>query len=236
MIVSHKHRFIFLKTRGTASTRIEVALSKFCGDDDIITAVAPEDESLRAQHGLRGRQNDLRPLADYSFADWLRFTTRWRRSHFEEHTTAATLKAALGTRVWSSYFKFCVERDPWDKIVSGYHWQTRHHDPRPDLIEFLRGADPRRLSNFEIYAIDGVLAMDRVVRFERFAADLEDVRNLLDLPEPLQVQAPTGQNDQLPHYSQVLGSKERAIIDAVCRREIELFDYGFRRPERPDKR
>ncbi|MEL6382956.1 MAG: chondroitin 4-O-sulfotransferase, partial [Cyanobacteria bacterium J06626_18] len=31
MIISHEYKFIFLKTRKTAGTSIEIALSKFCG-------------------------------------------------------------------------------------------------------------------------------------------------------------------------------------------------------------
>ena len=37
MIVSHKHKFIFFKTRKTAGSSIQVALAKHCGEDDIIT-------------------------------------------------------------------------------------------------------------------------------------------------------------------------------------------------------
>ena len=43
MIASHQHRFIFLKTRKTAGTSVEIALSKVCGPDDIITEISPED-------------------------------------------------------------------------------------------------------------------------------------------------------------------------------------------------
>ena len=55
MIVSHEHRFIFLKTKKTAGTSLELALSQLCGPDDVITPVAETDEALRA--GGRGAQN-----------------------------------------------------------------------------------------------------------------------------------------------------------------------------------
>tara|TARA_B100000035_G_C21029670_1_gene567724 strand:+ start:622 stop:1431 length:810 start_codon:yes stop_codon:yes gene_type:complete len=40
MILSHKNKFIFLKTKKTASTSIELLLSKVCGKNDIITPVS----------------------------------------------------------------------------------------------------------------------------------------------------------------------------------------------------
>jgi hypothetical protein len=48
MIVSHEHKFIFLKTKKTASTSIELALSALCGDGDVITLLTEIDEALRA--------------------------------------------------------------------------------------------------------------------------------------------------------------------------------------------
>ena len=54
MIASHAHRFIFLKTRKTAGTSVEIALSKACGPDDVITVTSPEDEELRTAAGGRG--------------------------------------------------------------------------------------------------------------------------------------------------------------------------------------
>lgn len=40
MILCHKYKFIFLKTKKTASTSIELLLSKICGKNDIITPVS----------------------------------------------------------------------------------------------------------------------------------------------------------------------------------------------------
>ena len=48
-------QFIFLKTRKTAGTSIELALSDLCGARDIITPLTETDEALRANG--RGAQN-----------------------------------------------------------------------------------------------------------------------------------------------------------------------------------
>ena len=46
MIASHAHRFVFVKTRKTAGTSLEIALSRHCGPDDIVTRISPADEEL----------------------------------------------------------------------------------------------------------------------------------------------------------------------------------------------
>ena len=54
MIVSHEHKFIFLKTIKTAGTSIEAALAQICGPDDIIT---PYREASETDRKGRGPQN-----------------------------------------------------------------------------------------------------------------------------------------------------------------------------------
>ena len=41
MIISHKYRFIFVKTRKTAGTSVEAYLSQHCGDSDVLTPIHP---------------------------------------------------------------------------------------------------------------------------------------------------------------------------------------------------
>ena len=37
MIISHKHKFIFIKPQKTAGTSVELLLSRICGPEDVIT-------------------------------------------------------------------------------------------------------------------------------------------------------------------------------------------------------
>jgi hypothetical protein len=56
VIVSHKHKFIFLKTNKAAGTSTEMALSRFCGPDDIITSFGPVEDKMRKKMGSTGRR------------------------------------------------------------------------------------------------------------------------------------------------------------------------------------
>ena len=47
MIISHEHRFIFLKTKKTAGTAIEAALSQLCGPECVVTPYREESEQDR---------------------------------------------------------------------------------------------------------------------------------------------------------------------------------------------
>src|ERR1051326_1226986 len=130
MILSHRYRFIFIKTRKTAGTSIEIALSRFCGADDVITPISYEDEMMRAALGYRGPQNyefgsDQRLLpigpatatnVDAAGAEVGRNT--WK---FFNHIPARLIRERVGPSVWNAYFKFCFVRNPWDTIISNYY-------------------------------------------------------------------------------------------------------------------
>jgi len=229
MIVSHRHRFIFVRTRKTAGTSVEIALSKFCGPHDIITRDTDIDDALRRELGYPGPQNDFGiPWSEYTFGEWRRLLLRGQRARFKNHMPAARIRSLVGDVIWRDYYKFAIERDPWDKAISLYYWRTRDEKPRRPLLQFLEEVGTRSLSNAHIYLIDGRLAVDRIIAYEQLPEQLEDVRRRLALPEPLSLpRAKATHRAERSHYSQLLGPAERAVIDATCSREIELLGYRF---------
>ncbi|MGA2489988.1 MAG: sulfotransferase family 2 domain-containing protein, partial [Anaerolineales bacterium] len=187
MIISHKYRFIFLKTTKTAGTSIEIALSKFSGPTDIITPITPEDEKIREELGYQGPMNYLAPLKDYRFKDFVLLLLKGRRKRwFYNHIAASEVRERVGQPLWNSYYKFCVERNPWDRVVSLYYWQNKT-EPRQPFSTFIQSDAPLSLKRkgFELYTIDGRVTVDKICRFENLSEELEVVRTRLGIPEEL---------------------------------------------------
>ena len=113
MILSHKYRFLFVKTLKTAGTSIEVFLSQQCGPEDVVTPILPHVEPHRARN----------------------------HEGFFNHIPATAIRERVGPEVWRSYFKFCVERNPWDKTLSYYHMMNAREGGGLTFERFLERND-----------------------------------------------------------------------------------------------
>ena len=228
MIVNHRYRFIFLKTKKTAGTSIEIALSRYCDANDILSKIGHRDEPKRTALGYQGPANNLEP-AGSSLLDRIR---RWRHGpeeRFWNHMPASELREKLGEQTWTSYFKFCFERNPWDRAISQYFWQNRSKKRLPDFDRYLVEMQRRGiLSNFDTYAIDGIIAVDRVYRFEDMQSSLQDIVRRLQLPAPLTLPDAKRnvRRDKRP-YREVYSDWGRDFVAEVCASEIREFGYVF---------
>jgi hypothetical protein len=228
VIISHQFKFVFVKTRKTASTSIEIALSQFVGKDGVITPIDPTDESIRVDLGFRGPQNVEIPLRPYSLPIRVERFLRGKPALYYNHMPARTIRLSVSRSVWKTYYRFCFERNPWDKAVSLYYWRTQHVHPRPSLLTFLRSTPRADLSNWNTYTIGDRLALDRVYRYEDLEAELQNLRQTLNLPAPLQLPYTKDYSrvDRRP-YQAFMGREEREIVARACAREIDLLGYTF---------
>lgn len=227
MIVSHKHKFIFIKTKKTAGTSIEIALSKYCGPEDIITPISPEDEEKRTALGYRGPQNYLIPFSKYSKIELLQALYHRKRKAFYNHASASYVKAAIDENIWNSYFKFAFERNPWDKLVSAYYWIYKS-EPRPSISEFIQSTRANRVNNFDLYTISADFAVDRVFLFEDIGQAMEEIQQRLNLPEvPSLPHAKSGYRKDKRSYREIMTEQDREKIARIYAREIAYFNYAW---------
>lgn len=231
MILSHLHRFIFLKTRKTAGTSIEIALSSICGPDDIITPVRPKDEAIRVGNGPR---NHTIPFFKRTVSGMAKSAIGIAHKHdrrLYNHIPAFELRRHIDDETWSTYFKFTVERNPWDQLVSYYHWiyRAERAGPNPpDFSQFVKNLvnspEPR---NFEIYSIDNMPIVDFIIRFEHLSEDYATAMSKLGInqPPPL-AQAKTGARPQ-KDWREYYDSETRELVEQVYAPEIKLMGYEF---------
>jgi len=168
MIISHKHKFIFLKTRKTAGTSIEISLSRYCGKNDVITPISPKDEKIRNKSGVYPK-NYFFPFVKYNVRNYLRLIIkRKRKIRFWNHAPATYVKEQIGEKIWNSYYKFCFERNPWDKTVSLYYWRSKSRAENSTFEEFLNSDEFKELPhyNFPIYTENNNVIVDYIGRYE----------------------------------------------------------------------
>jgi len=228
MIISHKYRFIFVKTLKTAGTSIEVYLSGVCGDSDVVTPIYPHVDGHRARcyRGLwnplpewragsfRGRRRDLRDLL--------------KLRKFYNHIPARSLRSRMPATLWNSYYKFCVERNPWDKTLSDFSMVRDRRGGGLSLDEYLD--EGRFCLNFPLYtSAAGETMVDRVIRYENLIAELGEVFETLGVPfdGDLGVRAKSEHRSERRHYRDALTDVQRERIAEAFSTEIAMHGYRF---------
>ena len=229
MILSHKYKFIFIKTAKTAGTSIEVFLSKHCGPADVLTPIEPPVEEhqpcnylgfINPVPEILQRPDRILPALRHSITS---------REKFYRHMPAFELQKRVPGAVWKSYFKFCVERNPWDKVLSHYHMHAAREGGSLSLDEYLaRGRFP--INYFRYTDRSGKkIIVDRILRYENLPAELSEVFSQLKIPfeGTLGVQAKSEYRTDRRPYQEVFNNDQREIVEKAFAKEIELHGYRF---------
>jgi hypothetical protein len=231
MIISHRHRFIFLKTRKTASTSIELALFGHLGPDDIVTPLTRSGLTERAGHRPR---HHIRPIFALDPRPQLSRVIpleglKWIDYH--DHIRAGQVQGYVGVDVWRKYYKFAFERNVYDRQVSWFHYRTRKLRKKkrwPTFESFLGCPSEAKVDNFEIYSIDGEPAVDFLGRFERLEGDLDRVFSAVGLPgRAVLPRAKTGVRSHASDYRAYYTEETRRLVESWYPGEIRLFGYEF---------
>ncbi len=181
MIISHKHKFIFIKTKKTAGTSIEIALSKICGNHDVITVINEEDEIIRLKYAGRKAQNIHIPFSKYKLKDWLRLLKNRKRLIYYNHIPATELKKYLSCNIWNNYYKFCFDRNPVNKCISHYKWRGEKVEVL-DFESYLNSNLVNRIKGDHFYKDkNGNYLVDKVYKMEDMKSAFEDLSDKLNV-------------------------------------------------------
>ncbi len=257
MIISHRHRYIFVHCRKTAGSSVSAWLSRFLGPWDIQVGSWPDSLEHGVNPNLRAWLDVSHGRALLSFAK--KFVIRPHKVLDRPYVVAAlngaqkkTYAPAFGQNAahpharqiaefapsaWHDYFKFCFVRNPYDRIVSDFRWRQRETGIQDlSFLEFLKLLDegrenhpfiPHHYDNWPMYTIDDEIAVDHVGRFETLAADMERICERIGIPFDASRFPVAKSSGRRVDYRQWYGAEERRLVEKLFARELAAFDYQF---------
>ena len=211
MLISDEHRFIFVHVPKCAGRSIRAALQPH-------SRHAREFWLNRVVARFGGRSNVIAPA-----------NHRWLR----QHTTFRRAQHYLPQPMLESYFKFSFVRNPWDWLVSYYHFVASKPDHRRyrqfmsygSFDNYVRAecARPTFLQKDFLTDKHGSVAVDFVGRFESLEEDFAHVCRRVG------VSAALGQRNRSVHrdYREYYDRDLKVVVADGFREDIELFGYTF---------
>jgi hypothetical protein len=153
--------------------------------------------------------------------------------------TAAEMRAHDPEGLWGRYYSFAFVRNPWDRLVSEFHWRQQRAPERwsfPDFSMFLDAVihgwdfefdDRRHIMSQKAFVTDeaGGLLVDFVGRHEHLERDMGVVLSRLGLPAArLPVVNRSGGRT---HYSRYFDAESRAQVARHYADDIAFFGHTF---------
>jgi hypothetical protein len=215
MIISRGRGYIFVHIPKTGGTSLATALEGRALKDDILIGDTPKARKRR------GRLKDLNA-----------------RGRLWKHARLCDVEGVVSAAEMRALFVFTLVRNPWDRMVSYYHWlgaQSFEHPAvasaqRNDFTGFLN--DPAVLEGLRAESYGGYVSdasgedcCDAFIRLEHIEADLAPVEEHLDFAL-----------SPLPHvnasardagYRDAYSGQDEALIAQLYAREIDQFGYSF---------
>ena len=155
--------------------------------------------------------------------------------------------------IWQQYTSFAVVRNPWDRVVSAYHfakmkqshWHTAQLGPPLDYEllsarsfedcltilyrerERLKGEAWVEQTHWVAcpLSLGGTVMVDRVLRAE--SLDTEFPRLCADLGVDLTTLPRLNRSDRSGDYRQYYNRRSRKLVELVYASDIETFGYSF---------
>jgi len=204
MIISHKHKFIFLKSEKTAGTSLEVSLASVCGSEDVITTITKDGLPKGYSHPHKNN------------------------GEFNPHAPPAKIVSKIGIDIWNEYYKILPIRNPWDRAVSYWCWASGKYKKTYTFSEYVKTSQMRLLSKwYKLSPFDKNPCVDFLIRFEYLNEDFLKLCDLLKI-NPIKLPRAKGNfRTNRKHYTEYYNDKTQEIIAKKYKKDIKYFGYKF---------
>ena len=236
MILSHRHRFVFIKTRKTASTSLEIFFSQFCGDDDIVTPVMAEDEIIR--HDLGGclpqhysansrREDEYRAAIRCADVEQMKRALKAKDMLYRNHMSLAEVSSQVS--IPDDYLVISSDRHPYEKVVSMTYFRLRNKelDDAEFARELERVIDSEKYRNIDMYRDRQGRLATRIIRYEALQADTRAICEELGLEFQPRGLPSTKANfrESRDDAGTVLTNEQKHRIAEICAEEFKVYGY-----------
>lgn len=212
MILSPGRKYIFVHAPKTGGTAMALALEARAMKDDIMLGDTPKARKRR--HRVRDAKT---------------------RGRLWKHATLADIDGLVPTL--DGFFAFTLVRNPWDRMVSYYHWLGQQSFDHPavtlsrqlDFSDFACNAHVQasmRASPARHYMTDasGAELCNLYIRLEAFEQDATPLWDHLGFGLALpRLNASDREPDYRPYYTDAA----RTAVAQSCAEDIERFGYRF---------
>lgn len=215
MLLSHKNKWIFIHEPKTGGTSIAQLLRPHCDVEGI--------------HAPQIRDPNI-PLGPKQSKD------------YKQHDTLQKVNETLMSQNYDpgEYFSFCFVRNPWDALVSLYHYYHKLvetvQNPMQNAInvvtncktfdDFLKSSywGPTRSGAWKDYYEQNIRLMSYVCKFENIQQDFDTVCDKIGIP---QQQLSHKNKSKHKHYTEYYNDETKQIVATRRAQFIEHFEYKF---------
>ncbi len=154
-----------------------------------------------------------------------------------KHSRLADVEGIVTREEMASMFTFTLVRNPWDRVVSYYHWlQTQTFDHPsvklaqnvdfPTFVSHDHTRQSLRTSPYDSYMRDGAGAehCNSYIRLEHLKDDLGELEQHLKYKIEMPVE---NASERIRDWRVYYTETTKAIVAEMCSKDIERFGYSF---------
>jgi len=232
VMISHEHRFIFIKTKKTAGTSIEEYFERILignpegGFSEVTPERVTKDSYVSSRTIYQGEVQGLLP----------------------SHASSNQVLRALGPERFDSYIKVSCVRNPWDQIVSFFWWRISMYPSAHRIIirlpmtlirmifRYWYIKSRKRIDTLSFTAqlkIDGVFPKMNIIHYETMSEDIKKICEDLGIAD-LSLEIPNRKTTQRKASVPYQAYYSNDLRDSVAKsRELDLVNFGYSWSEAP---